>query len=298
MSSSIFEKLSAVQITPDSRITDADRQFCEAHQRAYHQAKEGLQSLNEKWENIRKQQIESLTGVSSERNGSYSYTYIHGVDAKDFLNALERLPAVFIEWLVCYFNSTYHVEIDYRQIQKFLLPNEPDRYESTAAEKEEYHAKLQSLLLRYEDVLEQIFIQLGDRTFAERALDEIKAKCHAAAWNSYTKEAEFIVRNDTLRLTSYACSRNDWYNPPRWELQSKTKDILRGIAHFELGVSGQYPKTISEILGYDNRENPQIFYDCKKVEQLKMFKNGRVDIKFKSQDYAEQFVFEYLGRVY
>lgn len=298
MYANIFEKLSAVQITPDNRITDADRQFCEAHEKAYHQAKEGLQNIKEQWENLQMQQTESLRDVLPEKNSHYSYIYVEGVKAKDFLNAIERLHSVFIERLVRYFNSTYHVEIDYSPIQEFLLPKAPDRYDSTTQEKENFHAQMQSLLLGYKDVLEQIFIQLGGRTFAERALDEIKEKCHSAAWNSYNKEAAFILRNDTLQLSSYACSCDDWYDPPKWELQSKTKDILRGIAHFELGVFGQYPSTISGILGYDNRANPHIFYDCKKVEQLKMFKNGRVDIKFASKEYAEQFVSDYLGRVY
>ena len=298
MYASIFEKLSAIQITPDNRITETDRLFCETQEKAYHKAKEGLQSLKEQWEDLQTQQAESLSTVSPEMNSRYSYINVEGVNTKDFLNAIERLPSVFIERLVRYFNSTYHVEIDYSPIQEFLLPKAPNRYESTVEEENEFHAKLQSLLLRYEDVLEQIFIQLGGRTFTERALDEIKAKCHAAAWNRYNKEAEFILRNETLQLTSYACSCDSWYNPPKWELQSKTKDILRGIAHFELGVFGMYPATILNLLGYDNRANPHILYDCKKVQQLKMFKNGRVDIKFASKEYAEQFVSDYLGRVY
>ena len=31
---------------------------------------------------------------------------------------------------------------------------------------------------------------------------------------------------------------------------------------------------------------------------MKMFKNGRVDIKFTSKEYADQFVSDYIGRVY
>lgn len=298
MNLSIFDKLSAVQITPDNRITDADRKFCEVHQKAYHHAKEGLRSLMEQWDSLQNQQEEFLKIDTNAKNAFGSYINIDHMKTRDFESEIEHLAYEFIERLVRYFNSTYHVEIKYRPIQEFLLPKEPDRYESTKQDKEEFHAKLQAVLLRYEDVLEQIFIQLGGRTFAERALDEIKEKCHAAAWSSCSKEAAFILRNDTLQLTSYACKCDDWYNPPRWELQSKTKDILRGIAHFELGVFGQYPVSISEVLGYDNRDNPQIFYGCKKVQQLKMFKNGRVDIKFESKEYAEQFVSDYLGRVY
>lgn len=43
--------------------------------------------------------------------------------------------------------------------------------------------------------------------------------------------------------------------------------------------------------------NEHDFPDCHKVEQLKMFKNGRVDIRFSSEASAREFVDEYLGTV-
>lgn len=291
----ILEKLLAVQPTDDERITDADRLFCEAHQKAYQQAREGLQNLLKQWADLQAGQSETLHDAFHAGDIGSSYVYVEGVDAKDFRNALERLPARFIERLVRYFNSTYHVEIDNAPIKDFLMPKVPDRYESTTKEQEEYHARMQELLLQYEEVLEQIYLQLGVRTFAERALDELKEKCHAAAWNSNNGEAEYILRNDTLQLTSYACSCDSWFHPPRWELRDATKAILRGIAHFETGVFGQYPESMSDVFGYHTQYNLHVFFDCKKVQQLKLFKNGRVDIKFASKEYGEQFVSEYLG---
>lgn len=295
MSMDVLEKLLAVQLTRDERITDADRCFCEAHQKAYHQAREGLQGLLEQWENLQAEQSETLRGTSYPKDIGMNYACVEGINAQVIRNALERLPVRFIERLVRYFNSTYHVEIDSGHIIKFLLPKDPDRYETTKKEQEEFHAKMQTFSLRYEAVLEQIFLQLGSQTFTERALDELKEKCHVAAWNRYKGESNFLLRNDTLQLTSYACSCDNWYHPPRWELPDATKAILRGIAHFETGLFEQYPISISEVLGYDNRINPRSLSDCIKVQQLRMFKNGRVDIKFASKGYAEQFVSEYLG---
>ena len=297
MSISIYDKLSAVQITPDNRITEADRRFCEAHQKAYDHARNGLRSLMKLWDSLQNEQGEFLNTDVQSTNAFGSYINIDHLRTKDFICGIEHLAYEFIGRLVRYFNSTYHVEIDSSRVRELLLPKEPDRYKSSAQEENEFHEKLQVLSLRYEDVLEQIFIQLKGRTFAERAEDEIKMKCHSAAWETYNGAANFILKNDTLQLTSYACSCSNWISPPRWELQSKTKDILRGIAHFELGIFGQYPASFSEILEYDNRANQKVFYDCVKVQQLKMFKNGRVDIKFASKEYAEQYVTEYLGNV-
>ena len=39
------------------------------------------------------------------------------------------------------------------------------------------------------------------------------------------------------------------------------------------------------------------FPACEKVKQMKLFKNNRVDLKFHSPEYAEQFAGKYLGTV-
>ena len=39
------------------------------------------------------------------------------------------------------------------------------------------------------------------------------------------------------------------------------------------------------------------FPTCEKAKQIKLFKNNRVDLKFHSPEYAEQFINKYLGAV-
>ena len=76
------------------------------------------------------------------------------------------------------------------------------------------------------------------------------------------------------------------------------KDILRGAAHFENGCFQVYPLGFSELLGYTGvYDNEQEFPTCEKFRGLKMFKNGRVDLKFSTEDFAEAFVRDYLGLV-
>ena len=47
-----LDKLAAVQIEADSRISETDRQFCEAHQAAYINAKASLDELEYMWTDI------------------------------------------------------------------------------------------------------------------------------------------------------------------------------------------------------------------------------------------------------
>ena len=73
---------------------------------------------------------------------------------------------------------------------------------------------------------------------------------------------------------------------------------LRGISYFETGNYRTYPLGISELLGYGySYDNDHEFPTCEKLTQLKMFKNGRVDFKFSSESYAEEFERLYLGTV-
>ena len=77
------------------------------------------------------------------------------------------------------------------------------------------------------------------------------------------------------------------------------KEILKGIAHFETGRFALLPHGFDSLLGYRHSGSDTVeFSTCSKVSQLKMFKNGRVDIKFASEAIARQFADDYLGRVY
>ena len=181
-----------------------------------------------------------------------------------------------------------------------LLPQKPDyrAWDPDHKAEEEYHHKRQTMKLTYQQVLDQIFIQLVGRTFIERAVDEIKEACHNAVWNTYQGKQQYEVKGDTIRLLNYACSCDEWLSRTKWKATGEGKAVLRAVSHFETGVVGHYPHNIAFLLGYeDNHFSTVVFDDCEKVKQVRMFKNNRMDIKFASKDLAEQFVTEYLGRV-
>ena len=73
---------------------------------------------------------------------------------------------------------------------------------------------------------------------------------------------------------------------------------MRGVAHYETGAFNLYPLGFSELLGYNRSpDNEREFSTCKKVKGLKMFKNGRVDIRFTTETDAAEFAARYLGLV-
>ena len=296
----LFAKLSAVEVKNDNRISPADRHFCEVNQQAYHDAKEALEGVCKLWESIVEHQKELLTGIGEDHYSLTKYVDISHISAKDFTEKIEELPAAFVSSLVSYFNSTYKVSIDSSEIKKVLIPEKPDyrAWDIDHKAEIEYHQKRQSMKLTYQQVLDQIFIQLGGRTFIQRAVDEIKEACHNAVWNTYNGKQQFEVKGDTIRLLNYACSCDEWLSRAKWKATNDGKAVLRGVSHFETGVIGRHPHNIAFLLGYDdNYFSTVVFEDCEKVKQVRMFKNNRMDIKFASKDLAEQFVTEYLGRV-
>ena len=157
---------------------------------------------------------------------------------------------------------------------------------------------MDELSLSYTDILEQIFLQTGGRTFSEQALHELKEKCHQAAWITGSGKPRFEQKKSTIQFTGYACSFRDRYSGDVWELSDRTKDILRGIAHFETGMFGTIPHCLSQTLrNYDFSDNQLEFPDCEKLQSLRMFKNGRVDIRFASEAHADQFIEDYLKTI-
>lgn len=296
----LLEKFEAVKLKADDRISEYDRLFCEAYQKAYDKAREVLSELKYHWEDIEKTQDDALSELGGDR---YRNLFIHDpleISASKIEGQLEENHEKLIGKIVSYFCSTYHVSVSELQVKEVLLPAKPSSSGWNRDEEEwrQYHATLQSMALRYELVVDQVLIQLDGRSFVERAVDELKEKCHRAAWNFYQKKPDYELKKDTLRLTSNACKYESWVGRDRWCLHDGAKEILHGIAHFETGGFAFFPLGFSELLGYGNLEEPlHEFTTCDKIKQIRMFKNGRVDFKFSSELFAKQFTENYLGLV-
>ena len=296
----LLTKFETLEIKADTRISETDRNFCAAHQAAYESARTSLAELGFIWNDMLNQQSELLTptGASSE---TYLVTY-DALKLSDYAiqQQIHSLHPQFISQIVSYFSKTYHFSINTNEITYNLIPQKPaDRWKDNYKELiEKYMKDMDELSLSYTDVLEQIFLQTGGRAFFEQALHELKEKCHQAAWITSNGKPRFEQKKSTIQFTGYACSFRDWYGGGVWELSSGTKDILRGIAHFETGMFGTVPCSLSRILGrYDSSDSQHEFPDCEKLQSLRMFKNGRVDIKFTSEAHAAQFIEDYLKTI-
>lgn len=300
----ILSKFATVEVKSIQRITEADQKYCTAQQVAYEAAKSALSELKFFWEDALQTQKQILSETDTSSN-HYLMDYDHlNISSEKIQSQYNRLHKTLIMQLVYYFNHLYNISLSYTDIVEKLVPQEP-KYQYSHEKKEEHYIKeyekyqlaLSNLSLTADSILEEIFSQMDGRGFTEQALYELKSKCHNAAWADYHKAPKYEVQKDVLRFSGYACSHSGYGSSP-WSLSGDLKNILRGIAHFETDTFSYIPDSILRLLSYSYSYDLTTFSTCKKVKQLKMFKNGRVDIKFADADTVKKFVEDYLGTVY
>lgn len=296
----LLEKFNAVEVKADNRISPVDKLFCEKNQAAYEAAISSYQELSFFWDDMEKTQNELLNGVEREKRHNYLDSQSKLYVSKSAINEhIMSLHGEFIRVIVGYFTSTYKVSISSCEVKETLLPEKPDSRYGMEDKWAAYENQMQTIIVRYEDIVDQIILRLGGRSFTEQAFYELTQGCHNAAWNTSAQEAKFERKKDTLRFTGYFCSFTSYsYSYDKWELTDGMKSIMRGAAHFEADAYGVYPPELSELVGYGNSNRDIVeFSGCSKLVQIKMFKNGRVDLKFTTPEYAEAFVDRYLGNV-
>lgn len=297
----LLQKFAAVEIQTDHRITEMDKDYCVQHQKAYEAAISSFQELAFFWADMNKAQQELLG--DSKSPFFHNYLVSHGgpsISQISINSHIEALHIDFIMTLTHYFNSTYHVSVSSAEVSKVLLPEKPSgRWQDDYVEvNKEYQTQMQSLIVRYQDVVDQIILRLDGRSFSEQAFYELYNKCHNAAWNNRTQKPKFERKKDTLCFNGYFCRFRSWPFDG-WELCDGMKEILYGLAHYETDSYRTFPIGFPELFRYHEIEKPLVeFPTCEKVKQMKLFKNNRVDLKFRSSEYAEQFVTKYLGVAY
>ncbi len=295
----LLTKFSAVEIKPETRISEADRAFCQAHQTAYEAASNVLKELEYFWDDMQAGQQEALSPINLPPS-LYLTSPNHLTLSTDAIRGqLRSLHALFISQLVSYFNRTYHLAIPAEDIQKNLTPQKPsDRWADNRKEQmEEYNKALEELSLHYSEILEHVFLLTDSRELTEQALYELKEKCHKAAWNSSNGQAMYLLKKNVLQLDGYACRYRDWYGGrSSWELSDRTADILKAVAHFEAEGFTDIPNSLNSVIQRGSLDDSQYeFTGCRKVQSLKLFKNNRMDIRFHTENDARAFTEEYLG---
>ena len=285
---SLLEKFSKVVVKADERISTEDRRFCEAHQVAYEEAKSSLQELKFYWETMLDTQNQLLIPVGETNRTMYISDHSNlDISVRDIEKQLRKTHCTFINRIVHHFNELYHINLDTTEVENALLAKQPEDRWHHGYEEEiaAYNEQMLNMKLDYRQIIEQIFNQTNGRDLWEQAEFYIKQQCHSAAWR-YDKP-NYERKTHTIQFT-YAVNYDR-------TLHESSRNILKGLAHFETGKVGILPSELDQIIGaYKLYEDSFEFEDCKKIKKLRIFRNGRMDVRFTEEAHAIQFIEVYL----
>lgn len=300
---SLLDKFNSIEVKADTRISECDREFCMAYHEAYVKGRAALKSLRQSVEEYLNEQ-QSIISRVVPKDEMYDRSFFLGdsVHVHDITSRLRNAHHVLISVLVSYFERTYKVSLEASKIEEVLLPKEPDRYASiSSAEYKEYYDAVENTELKYEDILDQIFIQLGGFSFQEKALNELKQKAHDAAWNKYYGNKCYEQKKAVISFSHYACSFDSWHEEHyhgehEIQLTDGMKNVVRALAYFECGTADNIPWMLNTLLGYQWKTyNTEMQLGLEKLKSIKCFKNGRVDVRFTSEAFAREFAETFLG---
>lgn len=284
----LLVKFEAVEIRAEHQILEDDRVFCKAHQTAYDDAKTALLELSILWSDILDGQKQALKGTGNSSETYVSARYITSLSQQKIREQINTLHPTFISSIVRHFRDVYHINLYEEAIRHKLIPKEPSWKHGPEYEQEldEYEKQMDALSLNYTQIVDLIFKQTGGRSLREFAVYQLKERCHTAVW-CYGK-CRYERKGPTVQISSMVYGSYD--------LCEGAKHILRGLAHFETEKLDIIPREFSEFFSYCGPSDSSYdFKDCQKVRKIRLFKNGRMDIRFSQEAYAMQYIEGYLG---
>ena len=268
----VLNKFDNLEIENIDKIEKEDKEFCEEEQLQYNVA---ITILNNFISNF-----EKVSGINLFDSGKHRVEsknkYFDWYKFDKVAELTNETKKKFINNIIWYFEKKYNITINNESVIK--------KYDFS---------------ITYDNILDEILIQLDGYSFKEKALKEIKEKMRSLIENrSYNK---LTVKNNKVIITNFYCL-DSWdvkYGTCKISYNYRDNfDILfTALSHFEQNATkNTYSGMMQKVNEY---KNDDLFKEhtllCIKAESIKLFKNGKIEIKFLSNGQAQQFAKEYCG---
>jgi len=253
----LLTKFDNIEVNNNTRISSADQMFCEDQERQY---KEFLTFADDY---IVYLNYNSLTNVFIRSE--------HLIDEMHKTKENEKLQ--FIHNIVDYFRDKYKVTLNSDPIQK----------------KYNYD-------LTYNIIVNEIIEQLGGYNFTDKAEKEIK------------DEFKDTLRYNKMKVKNNKISMDDYFYLDHWDVKykryrvsygsdDKFYKLFKALSHFMFKSNDCYFNNTYRIITQE--ENEKVFTTHhllnNGIETIKLYKNGKIDLQFSSNEFAQQFAKEYCG---
>ncbi len=280
----LLDKFETVEVSADKRLSEADIAFCRRQQLAYEKMRSVLLKIADLLDEAIKEQHEILKDDTNEDWNPYwdPCPAIGGrcCDGEAVRDDARRNGEHFASTIVSYFRRKYHVELDSSEICNCLGCDVCDT------------------VLRYESIVDAIFVQMGGYSFEERAMHELLKDCwdltHIKDWRTGEYTERFTIKGRTLRLNMPCVRHNEWL-PGRYDIPTNTWTILEALGHYSGGKRGIGDRYFPELYFHSAEGDtfvPAVQMD--EVKQIKLFKNGHMAIEFRDAGTAKGFAKNYL----
>jgi hypothetical protein len=187
---------------------------------------------------------------------------------KDLDEKLEAKIDSFVSKIVEHFRSTYSVTINSSKFRK---------YDHT---------------VNYKDVVDDILLQMDGMNFSEKAHEEIREAVRSTIYNS----SKVKVQSVKVSIADYLYFES-WFSG-KWKnnRDESLGKLFRALELFDSGKTTTRESLANIVNDYIRNDwfDEFDFSDMNKFESLKCFKNGKVELKFKSHELALQFAKEFL----
>lgn len=289
----LFTKLDGVHVDATSEISAQDRQFCEALQERYERAARAFAQVTalagqivhavdwpetddiaEGW------RVESLCGDVRE--------HAEKIQEK-ITNNRDRY---FIDAIVEYFEKEYHLKFEF-ELEQRNRRGEPKKLDFCASPRK-------NGLLRWQDIVRVLLRKAGMNGFGNAGVQRIIDNFRKHCVRNYERSPQLISRSgkNSISLQRMHMLSVNWGGGYyiQWGAGKEILDeVLSALCYYEtkeLALTTSYLGLQRVLMS----SNPVPDFsslqktDETKVEGIKFYKNGRLDIKFMSQETREAFI--------
>ena len=265
----IINKFKNFELSQEDRIPKEDKENCERIQAIYEQTL----SVYKKWYDI----YHENSKLNQEHNR-------YGLQINDLsiCETIGHLHENLIYRIYRYFSNKYKIDIKQPIINDFVFKY--NYSEST----------IDTNPLNYKTYVDEILKQLNGLSFENMRIKQLKENLKNICKNNYSDKwnidikANIIKFNDLLSWTKYT-----WENDYKLYDQGNLLLLESALSFFEyrkeIGFSELKPIKQEYIVQWNNIEN-DIKITSQKIKSIKLFKNGRVDVKFSSSKFAREFI--------
>jgi hypothetical protein len=274
-----------IQIRNEEKISDADRIFCENQQKSLYQTLDEI----DRWYGIFTEEAAKYKDshkLSFLPNGKVkmhelwkSYETVKtdytGYEFKPFED-IDKLvqknfnaQIAFAKSILAYFNAAYNVSVPYPEIEEEKLP--------------------MGFRPVYGSYVDLVIEHLGGRSFRDTAEEELINRFLSVVkpnrWSKVKPELkkDKIAFPDVVRFDDFWTDRNKMH----YNYQKELEEFCSGIA---FGADNSLSGNSNMIIWFESNNidiSKPYTLTTTNAEEMKFFKNGRIDVKFKDTKSAE-----------